>query len=72
MNNRNSLKKRRSVNDYRHIFDQTALVNITNATSFSNDSIQITKHYVLPNILVVGYYDRGNLGDDAFKTVFKK
>lgn len=44
MNNRNSLKKRRSVNDYRHIFDQTALVNITNATSFSNDSIQITKH----------------------------
>lgn len=72
MNNRNSLKKRRSVNDYRHIFDQTALVNITNATSFSNDSIQITKHYVLPNILVVGYYDRGNLGDDAFKNCFQK
>jgi hypothetical protein len=48
-----------------NIFEQTPLPT-TNEAAYSDAPCS------LPNILVVGYYDHGNLGDEAFKSCFAK
>ena len=62
MLNRQKLKQGKNYKDYLNIFDKTLLINQNNLPSIIN----------YPKILVIGFFDRGNLGDEAFKSCFDK
>jgi hypothetical protein len=70
MRNRQVLYDHLKLSDYMSLFDQTTLLNMD--PDNGGPITTVKERLPLPKILVVGYYDKGNLGDEAFKSCFSK
>src|SRR5690348_5897831 len=73
---RQHLRNTRRTSDYLDIFDHTSLLSVSpddrQGTTRDEVSGRCYQSLRFPKTLVIGYYDKGNLGDEAYKASFAK